>query len=101
MFYTYIIYNKLRNKIYTGFTANIVKRLQRHNSIVPNKTTSFTSKNNGTWELIYFEKFSSRTKARKRERWLKSGIGREFVKENKNRWIHAQPQLVDPPKADF
>ncbi len=34
------------------------------------------------WRLIYKEEFDCRIEARKREKYLKSGIGREFIKQN-------------------
>lgn len=32
------------------------------------------------WTLVYSESFSTRVDARSREKYLKSGIGREFLK---------------------
>ncbi|OUL60254.1 GIY-YIG nuclease family protein [Flavobacterium sp. AJR] len=32
------------------------------------------------WEVIHVEFFSSKSEAMKREKYLKSGIGREFIK---------------------
>jgi len=81
MYYVYAIYNDLRDKIYIGQTADLEKRLQRHNKVLKSKASSFTSKNSGTWRLIYQECYNTREEATKREKELKSFQGRQFVKK--------------------
>ncbi|MDP1706212.1 MAG: GIY-YIG nuclease family protein [bacterium] len=80
MFLTYVIYNKSRDKIYIGQTADIAKRLERHNGLKPSKSKSYTKKNSGTWELIHEENFQNRKEAIVREKQLKTAKGREFIK---------------------
>ena len=81
-YYVYVIKNSVNKKIYIGQTSNIDERLKRHNRILRNKATSYTSKNleNGIWELAYSEKLDSRNKAILREKELKSYQGRRFIK---------------------
>ncbi|MST04351.1 MAG: GIY-YIG nuclease family protein [Candidatus Pacebacteria bacterium] len=86
MFFTYVILNKERNKFYVGQTENLETRLLGHNKRMPNKKTSFTSLNNGTWKLIYKEEFNSRSEAIKREKELKSSRGRFFIKQALKKW---------------
>ena len=66
--------------MYTGYTSDLDKRLKRHNQELPNKKSSFTSKNPGSWMLVYKEEFINREDAFFREKELKTGKGREFVK---------------------
>ena len=80
MFYVYAIYNKERNKIYIGQTADLERRLKRHNGELKSKLSSFTSKNAGNWELIYSEEIDTRENAMKREKQLKTFKGRLFIK---------------------
>ncbi|MFH1187678.1 MAG: GIY-YIG nuclease family protein [bacterium] len=80
MFFVYSIYNKEKDKIYTGCTAELEKRIKRHNHLLPNKKTSYTSKNSGFWELVYKEEFETRKQAMKREKELKSSRGRDFIR---------------------
>jgi len=80
MFYVYIIKSKTSGKTYTGYTNNLEKRLLRHNKILPTKNTSFTAKQGKSWEVIYKEEFNTRAESMKREKELKSGKGREFLK---------------------
>ena len=67
---------------YTGMTVDLPHRLWQHN----NKELSFWTKRGSNWELIYSETFSNKSKALKREKWLKSGVGREFLKYNVNEY---------------
>ena len=73
--YTYVIYNQEVDKFYIGQTNNLEKRLARHNNKLPNKKTSFTSKNKGVWQLVYQEQYLNRAQTIKREKYLKSYRG--------------------------
>jgi len=75
MFYVYAISSKVKNYIYVGLTNNFERRLDEHNS-GQNKTTR-TYK---PYKLVLVEKFETRLEARLREKYLKSGIGKEFLK---------------------
>ncbi len=75
--YVYVIQSILRNYIYVGLTNNIERRTFEHNS-GRNKTT----KPYCPFRLIYTEEFPSREEARKKEKYLKSGIGKEWIKNN-------------------
>ncbi len=76
MYYVYVLQSKRNGKRYVGFTnKEPSKRLHEHN----NGSNIFT-RHNGPFELIYTEEHNDETFARKRERFLKSGNGREFLK---------------------
>ncbi|MBU0612160.1 GIY-YIG nuclease family protein [Patescibacteria group bacterium] len=77
MYYTYIIKSKTRNYIYVGITSNTERRFLEHNN-GKNKTT----KPYKPFDLLLKESYSTRGEARKREIYLKSGIGKEFIKSN-------------------
>ena len=79
MYYVYVIKND-RSKIYIGQTADLEKRLERHNDKNSRKLRSYTSINKGPWKLIYKEEFETRKKAIEREKYLKSHIGRDWLK---------------------
>ena len=80
MFFVYVIKNQLSGKIYIGQTKDLVTRLKRHNGLLPYKTTAFTHRNKGGWEIVYVEEYTIRVDAVRREKQLKSFRGREFVK---------------------
>ena len=76
--FVYALYNKTSKKIYIGQTSNLDRRLLEHNK---KKGNHFTAKIRGEWELIYKEGHELKTKARIRERQLKSYQGRRFIKQ--------------------
>ena len=75
MYYIYVIKSEKDNNIYIGFTANPEKRLREHNA---GKVKS--TKHRKPFILIYQEEYKNKTTAIKREKFLKSGCGREFIK---------------------
>jgi putative endonuclease len=76
MFYVYALYSNVANRMYIGLTSNIERRLLEHNSGLTKSTKSYKP-----WALFYSEKCNTRIEAREREKYLKSGCGREILKE--------------------
>jgi len=74
-FVVYILFSENNNKHYTGFTSNLVERLKSHNEYGRDWTAKYRP-----WKLIYTEKFDDKTAAMAREKWLKTGRGRDFIK---------------------
>ena len=74
MNYVYILISKRDFKRYIGLTNNLNRRLNLHNSGKVQAT-----KNRKPFELIYYEEFEDRIDTVKREKFLKSGKGREFL----------------------
>lgn len=75
LYYIYAIKSELDSRIYVGFTKDLHKRIDEHNQDSTKSTKGFKP-----WKLIYSEKVNSRTKAREREKYFKSGVGKEFLK---------------------
>ncbi len=73
MFTVYVI-QSAAGKRYTGHTDDLEHRLSQHNSGLC-KTTKVDS----NWKVIYSEQYATRREAIKRERWMKTGIGRKFI----------------------
>ena len=73
MNYVYVIVSK-EGYQYIGSTTDIKKRLFQHQSKLAGWTKRGTE-----WKLVYKEEFESYSEARKREIWLKTGVGREFL----------------------
>ncbi len=76
MYFVYVIYSNLFDKIYVGMTSNLEKRLFAHNNLPKGWTKHFRP-----WILVYSEEFSSKSDALKREKTLKSHQGREFIRK--------------------
>jgi putative endonuclease len=75
MFFVYAISSEVRNYIYVGLTNNVERRLEEHNNGENKSTKAYKP-----FRLIIVEKFETRIEARKREIFLKSGIGKEYLK---------------------
>jgi putative endonuclease len=75
MYIVYAIKSINRNYIYVGLTNNLERRFLEHN-LGYNKTT----KPYRPFRILFFEEVSGRIEARRREKYLKSGIGKEFLK---------------------
>ena len=92
MFYVYILENETTGKIYTGHSTDLERRLREHNDPSLGRRR-YTRKQKGAWKLIYQEEFGSKSEAMRREKYLKSGAGREWIKGQ-----HLCRQ--SPPEAD-
>ena len=75
MIVVYAIKSRKRNYIYVGMTSNLDDRIERHNKGYEKTTRPYRP-----YSLIYTEEFPDRLKAREKEKYLKSGIGKEFLK---------------------
>jgi putative endonuclease len=73
-YYVYILVSLKSGIRYVGMTEDVEKRLEQHN-----KGKSKFTKGHIPWELKYFEELETRIKAREREKYLKSGVGREYI----------------------
>jgi putative endonuclease len=89
MFWVYILISVKTGKTYTGQTGNLTKRINSHNC-----GEQLATKHGVPWKLIHKEEYYSRSDAMKRERFLKSGKGREFIKREILPKIGAWPSLV-------
>ena len=77
VYIVYAIYNPQHNKIYIGQTVDMPRRLAQHNA---HQFKGYTARFAGEWIVIYTESVSTRSEALKRERQLKSGNGRAYIK---------------------
>lgn len=79
-YFVYVLESNIDGRLYKGQTSDIEKRIIEHNS---GKTKS--TKGYKPWKLVYFETFETRDEAVIREKYFKTGIGREFLKEKLNK----------------
>ena len=76
-FVVYILYSKEFDKTYVGFTTSLIERFKSHNALgVKGYAIKYRP-----WEVVYVEFFTSKTEALRKEKSLKAGNGREFIKE--------------------
>jgi putative endonuclease len=74
MYYLYILKSKISDKFYIGQTENLERRVFYHNS-----GYSKSTKYGVPWELVYTEKFTSRSEAYRREQEIKSQKRKEYI----------------------
>ena len=77
MFYVYILRSIKDHKRYIGMTGDLDRRLQEHNTGLVVST-----KNRRPLEFIYSEQFETKKEAADRERFFKTGKGREYLMES-------------------
>ena len=77
-YYVYVLVNP-EGKTYVGQTQDLSQRIAQHND--PDfHGTLHTKRHRGPWQLIHRQEVASRSEAMRRERQLKSGGGRRFVR---------------------
>ena len=76
MYFIYAIRSEVRNYIYVGMTSNLDKRINAHNNGYERTTKPYRP-----FRLIYKEKFENRREAREREKYFKTGKGKEFLRK--------------------
>ncbi|MGK9478026.1 GIY-YIG nuclease family protein, partial [Melioribacter sp. OK-6-Me] len=72
MFYVYVLRSLKDNKRYIGLTNDIARRFSEHQRGLVKST-----RNRRPFELTYYESFSQKSDAMKREKFFKTGKGRE------------------------
>jgi putative endonuclease len=79
-YFVYVLESEKDGRLYKGQTSNLTNRVQEHNLGKTKSTKGYVP-----WNLVYFEKFETREEAVVREKFLKTGIGREFLKKVLNK----------------
>jgi len=75
--YTVYVLKNSQGLLYKGYTGNLEERLITHNAGSRLKWTGIR----GPWTLVYQEEVDTKIEALKREKFFKSGKGREFLKK--------------------
>lgn len=83
MYYVYVLECKDDNSWYIGYTEDLKTRLKDHQSKRGCRTTAM--KNN--WNLIYYEAYIEKLDAIGREKFLKGGSGRTYLKKQLNHYF--------------
>ena len=75
MYYTYVLKSKKDDRLYVGFCGDLKQRIREHNDGKVDAT-----KNRRPLELIYYEACNNKYDAILREKSLKTGFGRAYLK---------------------
>jgi putative endonuclease len=80
-FFVYILQSKSTRETYIGQTRDLNRRVNQHND-PEYRLTMHTKRRRGPWKLIHFEEYETRSEAMRRERELKTGRGRDWIRRN-------------------
>jgi putative endonuclease len=81
-YYVYVLLSKKNNQFYTGFTSDIQNRLRMHNS-----GQVLSTKDRRPLMLIYWEGCLNQQDATRREKYLKSGNGKKYIKNRLKEYL--------------
>ncbi|HQI25778.1 MAG TPA: GIY-YIG nuclease family protein [Candidatus Paceibacterota bacterium] len=82
MYYIYILECKKDDKWYTGSTKDLRKRFEQHSNNLCTAT-----KGRGPFKIIYYEACVNEQDARSREKYLKTGMGKCYLKNRLKRFL--------------
>ena len=75
MWYVYVL-QSLKDKMwYTGYTDNLDKRIEEHN-----KGLVYSTRKRRPFRLIYYEASLNESDAKMREVYLKTGMGKKYIR---------------------
>ncbi len=70
------------NKLYVDYSGDLYKRVKEHNLGLVKST-----KSGMPWNLIYYEACLDRNDAEAREKYLKAGPGKKYLKNRLKRFL--------------
>ena len=76
MFYTYVLHSGNDMNFYVGFTKNLKLRFEQHNKGLVEST-----KDRRPLDLIYYEACVNENDAVRREKYLKTYLGKMFLRK--------------------
>ncbi len=74
-FTVYVLYSNQFDKLYIGMTADLPGRMISHNVLGHGYTARYRP-----WQVLYTETFTDKSEALKREKALKGGQGRSWIR---------------------
>ena len=86
MYYVYVLQSETDHGLYIGFSADLRRRIAEHR-----QGLAFATSFRGPWRLIYYEAYVEEEDALGRERFLKSGGGRRFLKKQLKHYFTKWP----------
>ena len=81
-YYTYVLRSTIDKMFYTGYTTNLLNRIEEHNS---GKVES--TKDRRPLELVYWEGCLIQQDATKREKYLKTAWGKRYIKNRLKNYL--------------
>ena len=82
----YVLHSCTDHGLYIGYSTDLKKRMSEHE-----RGASFATRYRGPWKLIYYEAYLEQADAEGRERYLKSGAGRRFLRKQLRHYLAKFP----------
>lgn len=82
----YVLENQSDGSFYIGHTNDLERRIAQHNAGNGGRTTKMKG---ATWKLIYAEAYIDKRDALAREKFLKSGSGRTYLKKQMRYYLES------------
>jgi len=83
LYYIYVLKSLKDNKFYAGLTSDLKNRIKLHNS-----GKVFSTKPRIPFKLIYYEASCNKKDAIAREKYLKSGMGKRYLKNRLKNYLN-------------
>jgi putative endonuclease len=83
-YYVYILKSEKDHKWYTGCTSDLKRRLIEHN-----QGKNFSTKKRFPFKLIYYELCLNSKDAYAREKYLKTGMGKRYIKNRLKNYFNS------------
>ncbi|MCC5907133.1 MAG: GIY-YIG nuclease family protein [Balneolaceae bacterium] len=77
MYTVYVLHSPDYDKIYIGYTRNLQERMRSHNEL---GTKGWTIKYR-PWKIVHTEEYATKQEAMAREKQLKGGQGRAWIRQ--------------------
>jgi putative endonuclease len=75
--YVYVLKSEKHWRFYVGLANDVEVRLKEHNNGKTKSTRPYKP-----WKLVLWSESDSLAEARRREKWFKSGVGKEYIKRH-------------------
>jgi putative endonuclease len=82
LWYVYILESLKDHNLYVGLTNNLKNRIKQHNN-----RKVFSTKNRVPFKVIFCEVHCNKYDAAKREQFLKSGWGKNWIRKTLNNYF--------------
>lgn len=86
MFYVYVLRSETDSGLYIGYSSDLRRRIVQHK-----RGAALATSYRGPWKLIYYEAYLNQADALGREKFLKSGSGRSFLKRQMKHYLATHP----------
>lgn len=86
MYFVYVLYSESDQGLYIGFTSDLQRRIMEHNSGNSRATAC-----RRPFMLAYYEAYVCEADALGRERFLKSGSGRTYLRKQMKAFFLSHP----------